>query len=374
LIFGTEAVSAAAARDSWAAFIEFSLPLHETLELSVAGRFDDYSDFGNSTNPKVAVRWSPIDSLALRASWGTGFRAPSLAQIGLGPSQESQFFTDTFGCADNVVYCAPTDYNLVFSGNPNLDAEESDSINFGVAWKPTDAIELTADYWDITQENKIDEVPFGFLYTQFCNVQSSTVCTRGTPLAGDVLGPLQTINTSFINIGEQSAKGLDLSGYWSTSLTSGRLTLGLLYSRLLDFERVELNAAGTRFVSRSLEGEYEYPEDRFTLTADWGNDRWGAYASVNYIGSFEDTPDANFDGVLDYDTNKTRKVDTFTTLNLQLRYTGFENVQLLLGLDNALDEDPPFAAGDGDSDLYGYVQNVHNPRGRYWNAKAVFKF
>ncbi len=78
LIFGTEAVAAAASRDNWAAFIELSIPILKNLELSLAGRYDDYSDSGNSTNPKVAVRWAPIESLALRASWGTGFRAPSL--------------------------------------------------------------------------------------------------------------------------------------------------------------------------------------------------------------------------------------------------------------------------------------------------------
>ncbi len=56
-------------------------------------------------------------------------------------------------------------------------------------------------------------------------------------------------------------------------------------------------------------------------------------------------------------------VGQFTTLNLQARYTGIEHVKLLVGVDNVFDEKPPFAIGDGDTDLYGYVQNVHNPRG-----------
>jgi outer membrane receptor protein involved in Fe transport len=374
LIFGTEAVTAAGSRDNWAAFVEFSIPLLSGLELSLAGRYDDYSDFGNTTNPKVALRWSPIETLALRASWGTGFRAPSLAQIGLGPSQESQFFTDSFGCADNPVYCAPTDYNLIFSGNPNLEAEEAETMNLGAAWKPVPEAEITLDYWDITQENKIDEVPFGFLYTQFCGVQDSPLCIRGTPLPGDTLGPLQFINTTFVNIGEQSAKGLDLGGYYAFDTTGGTLTLGLSWSRLLEFERVELNPEGTASVARELTGEYEYPEDRATLTADWGNERWGVYANLAYIGSFEDTPDFDFDGTLDYDTSVSRKVGSFTTLNLQARYTGIPNVKVLLGLDNALDEEPPFAIGDGDTDLYGYVQSQHSPRGRFWNVKAVFTF
>lgn len=49
-------------------------------------------------------------------------------------------------------------------------------------------------------------------------------------------------------------------------------------------------------------------------------------------------------------------------------------MQLLLGVDNVFDEAPPFAIGDGDTDLYGYVRGVHNPRGRFWNARAVYRF
>jgi iron complex outermembrane recepter protein len=374
LIFGTESVSARASRENWSAFVEFAVPILSTLELSLAARYDDYEDFGTTTNPKVALRFSPVEQLAFRGSWGTGFRAPSLAQVGLGPSQESQFFIDTFGCAENVAFCANTDYTINFSGNPDLQPEESESINLGVAWQPSDAINLTLDYWDLTQEDKIDEVPFGFLYQNFCGVQDSPVCTRAAPLAGDTLGQLQSVNSSFINIGEQSANGVDLSGYWAMELGVGTLTLGLNYSRLLDFERIELNQAGDAFISRELTGEYEYPEDRAQLSADWNMGDWIMYGQVNYIGAFEDTPDVDFDGVLDFDTVSTPKVDSWTTLNLQVAYTGIENVRLSLSVDNALDEEPPFAAGDGDTDLYGYVQNIHNPRGRFWTARAVFNF
>jgi iron complex outermembrane recepter protein len=375
LIFGTEAISAAAARDSWAAFVEFAVPVLESLELSLAARYDDYSDFGNTTNPKIAARWAPSDTLAFRASWGTGFRAPSLAQVGLGPSQESQFFIDTYGCAAGVPEaCRVLDYNIAFIGNPDLEAEESETLNLGVGWQPSDSIEITLDYWDITQEKKIDEEPFGFLYTRECNNQASTVCIRSAPQAGQTLGQLQLINATFANIAEQSANGIDLGGYFRLGVAGGDLTLGLNYTRLLSFERVELNSAGTGFVTRPLEGEYEYPEDRATVSADWGTDIWGVYALLSYIGPFEDTPDEDFDGTLDYDTNTTPEVGSWTTLSLQFRYTGFENVKLLVGVDNALDRAPPFAVGDGDADLYGYVQTVHNPRGRFWNAKAIFSF
>jgi outer membrane receptor protein involved in Fe transport len=374
LIFGTEAVSAQAERDNWSAFVEFSIPVLETLELNLAARYDDYSDFGNTTNPKISARWEPLDGLAFRASWGTGFRAPSLAQIGLGPSQESQFFTDTYGCADNPAYCGNLDYNIVFAGNPDLQPEESENFNVGVAWQPNDAWQFSVDYWDIKQEDKIDEVPFGYLYSQFCNVQSSSVCVRGTPLPGDTLGPLISINSGFVNIGEQSTNGVDLSAYFRSDIAGGELVLGLDYSRMLEFQKVELNSAGTGFVTRDLTGEYEYPEDRFVATADWGNETWGVRATVNYTGSFEDTPDVDFDGVLDYDSNNTRSVGAFTTVNLQARYTGFEGLTLALGVDNAFDEEPPFAIGDGDTDLYGYVSGLHDPRGQFFYGKVSYRF
>jgi outer membrane receptor protein involved in Fe transport len=274
----------------------------------------------------------------------------------------------------NPTYCSNTDYNRVFSGNPNLEPEKSHSFNAGAAFKPTSDLELTLDYWDIKQDNKIDEVPFGFIYANNCADQNSTVCIRGTPLPGQALGQLQSVASTFINIGEQTAGGIDVGGFYGMNAGPGRLTFGLQWSHLLKFERVELNTAGTAFVRRSLDGEYEYPEDRAVATADWSNQNFGIYANVNYVGPFEDTPDFDFDGTLDYDTNKSRMVGSFTTLNLQFRYTGIKNTKLVFGLDNALDEKPPFAIGDGDADVYGYVQSQHSPRGRFWNARAIFSF
>ncbi|HEX5650966.1 MAG TPA: TonB-dependent receptor [Steroidobacteraceae bacterium] len=378
LIFGTEAVSAQASRDNWSAFVEFSLPVLESLELNLAARYDDYSDFGDTTNPKVSARWEPLEGLAFRASWGTGFRAPSLAQIGLGPSQESQFFKDTYWCIEQGIdpastACQALDYNIIFAGNPDLQPEESENFNVGAAWK-NDTWTISVDYWDIKQEDKIDEVPFGYLYANFCDVQNSSVCVRGAPLPGDTLGELQSINSGFVNIGEQSTNGVDLSVYFRTSLMGGEFFAGLDYARMLEFQKVELNSAGTGFVERDLTGEYEYPEDRFVLTGDWGNDTWGVRGTVNYIGSFEDQPDVDFDGVLDYDSNDTRSVDAFTTLNLQARYTGFEGLTIAVGVDNALDEDPPFAVGDGDTDLYGYVGGLHDPRGQFFYGKLTYRF
>ena len=130
LIFGTEAVSAAGfARQLGGASSSSPCRCSKGLELSLAGRYDDYSDFGDTTNPKVALRWAPIEDAGVPRILGHGFRAPSLAQIGLGPSQESQFFIDTFGCADNPGSLLRIRWTTtsIFSGNPNLQPEESET-------------------------------------------------------------------------------------------------------------------------------------------------------------------------------------------------------------------------------------------------------
>ena len=368
LIFGTESVSAAGSRDSWSAFVEFSVPLLESLELQLAARYDDYSDFGDTTNPKLGLRWQPLDTLAFRASWGTGFRAPSLAQVGLGPSQESRFFSDTYGCDENPAYCAATDYTLVFAGNPNLEAEESESWNLGVGWEPMANLSLTLDYWDIKQENKIDEAPFQYLYDTFCNDQDSVICVRNPALPGDALGPLSSINTGFINIGEQAVSGIDLSASYLTDVGGGTLGLTFFYSYLMSFDRTELDSSGTDFVTRDLSGKYEYPEHRWTMSGDWTRGDWSLYAALNYVGEFED-----LGGTLDYDADW-RTVSSFMTLNLQVRYTGIEKTTISLGVDNALNEKPPFAIGDGDTDLYGFVSSQHDPRGAYVYGKVTYSF
>ena len=374
LIFGTESVSAAASRDIRSVFVEFSLPLLENLELQLAGRYDDYSDFGNTTNPKIAARWDVNELFAVRGSWGQGFRAPSLAQIGLGPSQESLFFADTFGCAVNPAFCATTDYIVIFSGNPGLQPEESENFNLGITVNPMDSLSVSLDYWDITQENKIDDAPFGFLYNSFCNDQNSTVCVRGTPQPGDSLGALQSVSTSFVNIGEQSATGIDLEASYTTDIGDSSLDLSLYYAFLLDFDRVELDSTGANFVTRSLAGEYEYPETRWSLTGNYLSGDWGLFAQIDFIGEFEDTPDIDFDGVLDFDTNSSRIVDSYLTVNVQASYTGFENTRLMIGIDNLFDEEPPFAIGDADTDLYGYIQSQHSPRGMFWYVRANLSY
>ncbi len=368
LIFGTESVSAAAERSQKAAYVELSIPLAETLEMQVAGRYDHYSDFGGTTNPKVAFHFTPNEDLSFRASWSQGFRAPSLAQVGLGPSQESQFFIDTFRCPVSTPSnpaCASTDYTIVFAGNPNLQPEESESWNVGAIWQATADLDFSVDIWSITQDNKIDEVPFGAVYLAECGNQNSTICVRRAPLPGQTLGELDRINNTFFNVSSQEASGVDLSVNYKMDLADmGLLKLNAEWTYLRNFEKDNLEYTG----------EYKYPQYRWVTSADWAINDWGLAASLSYIGEFEDTPDIDFDGSLDFTENTSRMVDAYYSLDTQVYYNLGKDVKFTLGVSNLLDEEPPFAIGDGDGDLYGYVGSMYNPRGRYIYGKVNYRF
>jgi iron complex outermembrane receptor protein len=364
LIFGTEAVSASADRSQWAAYVEFAVPLLDELEMQLAGRYDHYSDFGSTFNPKVAFRYTLTDDVTVRASWAQGFRAPSLAQIGLGPSESSIFFVDTYRCQATGLDCGVLDYNVSFSGNPDLDAEETESWNIGVFYASDSGFDIGFDVWSITQDNKID-ISFEEAYQAECNNQNSTVCRRLPPVAGQSLGVLEQLDGSLRNVSSQDVAGIDLSTHYRLDANEyGALKFGLEWTYTQKFEKDR----------RNYLGEYQYPEHRWVASADWSLNNFGASLIFSYIGEFEDTPDIDFDGNLDFDQNTSRTVKAHVLTDLQGYYDVNANLRLTLGINNLLDEDPPFAIGNGDDDLYGYVSKVHNPRGRFIYGKVSYKF
>ncbi|GAB1258898.1 hypothetical protein NBRC116494_34000 [Aurantivibrio plasticivorans] len=134
-------------------FFETLVPLLDNLELTVAARYEDFKDLDVSAAvPKVSIRYTPIDSLSLRASAGQGFLAPTLSEVtavdnpscgevfsGNDPALDGRL-AGTLSCSD---------------GNPLLDPEESTIYNIGATWKATDDLELSLDYQVIDYQDRI---------------------------------------------------------------------------------------------------------------------------------------------------------------------------------------------------------------------------
>lgn len=127
-VFGTEATQANGQRDSTAFAAEFAIPLLDNLEVQLAVRYEDYSDFGTTTDPKVSFLYKAMDNLSFRGSYGTAFRAPSLHQLGLGRTDESPNLVDNLRCDAVGLDCQPAEVTAIFAGNPDLGPEESKSL------------------------------------------------------------------------------------------------------------------------------------------------------------------------------------------------------------------------------------------------------
>jgi len=131
-------------------FAELSLNPLNALEIQLAARFDRYQDFGRTINPKVAIRYKPIDKLLIRGSYGTGFRAPTLFDL---YSQRSVSFP--FGLDPQDPTETPSQFQTIVGGNTNLKEERTQSINLGFVAEPEKGISFSSDYYRTSQDNVV---------------------------------------------------------------------------------------------------------------------------------------------------------------------------------------------------------------------------
>ena len=152
LIGGTAGSSAWGARDVVAVFAEAIVPLFDWWEVDLALRYDDYSDFGDSTTPRLGtvLRVPGYDALRFKASWGEGFRAPNLSDL-FGTSEiVYRWPTDWYGCKLNGIPeddCGRSAAKVLFGPNPSLEAETSKSFSLGADWQFADRWQASINYF-----------------------------------------------------------------------------------------------------------------------------------------------------------------------------------------------------------------------------------
>jgi outer membrane receptor protein involved in Fe transport len=360
-VFGTEATQANGERDNTSIFAELAIPVTETLNVQVAVRHEDYSDFGTTTDPKVAFIWTPMDELSIRGSYGTAFRAPSLSQIGLGRTDESPNLVDTVRCdaIGNVDQaCELFEYTAQLAGNPDLGPEESKSYNLGVIYEVTEDIDFSLDYYSYDIENVIGKDTQFVFTTQGSN--QSVVQRIPTGLANDP-GQVVVIFDRFENLFDLKTSGLDLDIMYRMSSDMGDFKFNYVLNYVLNYEDIR---TGDRLFAE--EGGFEQPEVRWTASTLWIKDDWSANFAINYVGEFkEDQPvRTRTDGSIAPD------IDAFVSVDTTVNYAGIKNTILTLGATNLLNEEPPFSY----SSSAGYVSSVHNAQGRFAYVQATYKF
>ena len=356
-VFGTEATQANGSRDNLSLFAEIAIPVLEDFELQIAFRHEDYSDFGTTTNPKVAFRWAPSEEMVVRGSFGTAFRAPSLHQLGLGATDESPNLVDNARCAAVGLGCQPQEYTAQFAGNPDLGPEESTSYNFGVIYQFTDDFSISVDYYNYEIEDVIDS-DTQFVFTNQ-GLDPNVVIRIPTADPADP-GEVVTIFDSFQNIGDLNTSGLDIDVQYNMDTSAGRFNFSYVMNYVLDYEELRPDGNGGQRTSVS-EGDFEQPEIRSTFATSWSQDNLSASAAINYIGDFNGDADAGFGD---------KKIDAMTTVDTVVNYVGIENTVLTFGVTNLFNEEPPYSHHD----FMGFINTTHNGQGRFTYLKASYTF
>lgn len=371
-ILGFSSTSAFAKRNSWSVYGEFYVPLAETLDIQLAGRFDDFQGFGSDFNPKIAARWEPVDWLALRANYSTSFRAPSLAQSGAGVLLSS-YRVDceaTPGACDGD----PTeDGEALLSedvGNPNLGAENARSFGGGAVIRPNSVIELRLDYWNIRHEDLvgIDEDDFirRALAGEFAVVGDGELPT-GTPGLEVVNGFVTDAHFQITNLGYQKTDGIDFA--YTHRLgggSAGDFTFSFDATHILNFKRKASEASPLE----QLAGDYLYPDFIASGRLRWRKDAWRATLSGHYKSGYQDDPSNRTLEALGLPLDAEYEVDDYLTFDLSVSYDFAEDSFIQLSVRNLLDEDPPRVLGSSANvDLFN-----HDLIGRYATLRVTKRF
>ena len=366
-------------RTVWAAFGELNVPIVKTLEGNIAVRYDHYSDFGSTTNPKVSLRWQPTRNVLLRGSWGTGFLAPTLYQLWnpVVPGLSQPGALDPLRCPvlnDNNPDCN-TQYTVTFGGNPSLKPEKANQTTIGGVWEPVDNLSLGADWFRLDLKDIVSNgVPIATILDPTLIATYSYLITRAAtcPPSEFVAGapcPITAIDQRFINLGRTKIEGVDLDfrlTYPTASYGRFRASLTGTYYTKYDVQQPDGMFAG--FISNAFQAPATGITPRFKSYAavTWDYGPWSATLANTYQSSYVDVN-------LDPDGNP-RRVGSMSLFDVQAQYSGFKNMTLTLGAKNVLDTNPPFT----NSNLTfqsGYDPSYYDPRARvvYGSVRYAFK-
>jgi len=248
-------------RDSYAVYVDLEGDVFGPLRLGVAGRYEDYEDFGSTSDYKLTARLQPIKPLVLRAAVATGFRAPSLGQSYFSTVSTNflavggvlvPFEVGTFPVSSPVARAL---------GARDLEPEKSDHLSAGIVWNPVSALEFDLDYYAIDIEDRI------VLSGNFTGAQVAAL-----------LAPFNVTGARFFtNAIDTETRGYDARAAYGMEAWTGRLNLTLGYNhtrnevtrvaptppQLAGLQEVLFDAIEFRRV------ECGQPKDNLRLGADW---------------------------------------------------------------------------------------------------------
>jgi iron complex outermembrane receptor protein len=387
-----------------AAFGEFNIPTIKNLDVNISGRYDRYSDFGSTFNPKVSFRFQPITDLLLRGSWTKGFRAPTLYDI-----YQPRSITNTAGSYNDPVLCpggTPTaggtavhdcgQQFLLATGGPagaglsasTLSPEKSKSWTIGGVWQVTSKASFGLDYWNIRLRDSIGTIPENEFFTNYgtyipnfirCNnPQYASVISTNQAVINQCVGAaanaLAWVNALTTNLGEVHTDGVDVQANWRSTLPYGSVSFNFegTYTNKYEFQNVKngpfMSAAGVLAAINPP-----------ALVLKWQHVGWMSWDYAGFTTTLTDRfksgwrdEDASQNGFI-IDPTRIHYVSSYNVWDLFLAYHGIKNLTLTVGAKNIFDTPPP-ASWQSDTFQVGYYPRVSDPFGRIISVSGEWKF
>ena len=367
----------AVSRNVKAAYAEVYLPIIKTLDATLAVRRDEYDTFGGTTNPKYSFKWQPVDWLAFRGAYSTGFKVPEFTKLFSGVTETDYTGFDLAdpascpgGVADpSVPGCAAIKPVIYTGGKSDLRPEESKQKSLGVVIAPTDNFNITLDWWEIERMDTIRVPDQATLVANYDLFADNWI--------RDASGQVIAIDRRFINSGGTLISGIELDANLVGELAGGRWQVNLNGSYIDNWQERALasspygeNKVGAYVRYYSLPLKWKH-----TLSFGWAKGDWAHTLTQVYRAGYKDEEPVSVANGSYIPVNWNPDVDDYITYNYSLGWSGLENARFTLAVRNLLNTDPPFTAHQADfASGAAWEPRVADPRGRSFNLMVEYRF
>ena len=304
---------------SYAGYVDLDLPITDKFDADIAIRHEDFSEFGATTDGKIAVRYEITPNFALRGAVSTGFRAPTPGQI--NNTRTSQGLNTTTLLLFTSGRLSPVNPIAVALGGKPLEPEESKNLSVGAVFRQG-GFTGSIDYYRIDVDNRFAVSP-NFTVTPTLRAQ---LIAAGVPGADSL-----TTVSYFTNSFDTRTQGVDVVGSWKGDVWGGRAGLTAAWnwndSKVTRSKLTEVSNLARINIEDGL------PENATNLTFDYAKDRYSGMVRVRYSG---DWTDAQANGAADLIQTFGGKVLVDLSLSAQLN----DRFKLTVGAENLFDTYP----------------------------------
>ncbi|MCZ6831690.1 MAG: TonB-dependent receptor, partial [Gammaproteobacteria bacterium] len=337
-------------RDNSAVYADLEWDVSDSWLVQVAGRYEDFSDFGSTANYKLASRFNATDWLTLRGAVSTGFHAPTPGQSNVRTTITT--FDGVTGLQIEEGLVPPTSPIAVANGGTELKEEEATNYSFGFTSEIGDFTSLTVDFYLIEVDDRIYR-------------------------SGDILTDSGQTISFYTNALDVEHQGMDLvlnSDVEWTPTVSTVFTFAYNYNEIEVTGQSPVNGIDPVSQGNIEDIENNYPEDRFVLTANTRfMEDWWFMIRANYYGEHYDER-----GRINDDVDPSAKIDEIIFVDLELGWDITENWNVTLGgsnvFDEFVDEIGPPNANRLSVGLQYPRRTAANYEGGSWYARASYKF